>query len=193
VHPGDETMNDPLEQILQHAAPGQNSEAALRARVYEQTVRTLRRRRRVRKLVVAGCLGVCFAAGMAVMALGRHVFPDDREPKPVVAMVPQPRAWAKPGPVFPAATAKIAPSTPSTPSALSREWQAFDTKKPQFFLQAGNSYLLERQDISSALRCYRQAFANATDEELADSPDDNWLVVALKQTRRKELADARNR
>jgi hypothetical protein len=52
--------------------------------------------------------------------------------------------------------------------------------------KAGDLYLEQANDYAAALRCYSQAFNAAGPEALEFSPDDNWLVMAIKTARRKE-------
>jgi hypothetical protein len=53
------------------------------------------------------------------------------------------------------------------------------------FRRAGDRYLLGA-DESAALRCYRLALDSASDRDLIISPDDNWLLIALKKARQEE-------
>ncbi len=79
------------------------------------------------------------------------------------------------------------PLEPLPPVAL--EWQAFDSRSNRaaaYFL-AGNKYLEASNDLESALRCYSQALDACTEAELEIAPEDNWLVVSLKNARRKEI------
>jgi hypothetical protein len=57
-------------------------------------------------------------------------------------------------------------------------------------LAAGDRYLNEAGDPEAALRCYRRALDAASDEQTRFSPDDNWLVMALKNAREKEARHA---
>ena len=58
------------------------------------------------------------------------------------------------------------------------------------FFEVARRYLEEQHDLDSALRCYSQALDAAPRETLAIRPEDNWLVMALKQARQKENNDA---
>jgi hypothetical protein len=70
------------------------------------------------------------------------------------------------------------------------EWNAFDVEddhmRGRLYLQAGNRYLDELQDVESALRCYQQAFHYCEARDLELDANDNWLVESLKRNRRKE-------
>ena len=62
-------------------------------------------------------------------------------------------------------------------------------KQAVYLLQAGNSYY-EEDDCESALRCYALYLNVAGPEVLAITDTDNWLLVALKNARRKENVNA---
>jgi hypothetical protein len=70
------------------------------------------------------------------------------------------------------------------------EWRAFDARDDQerarLYFRAGDLYLDAEQDIDAALRCYQQALRYSDARELEFDPRDNWLVMALKNDRRKE-------
>jgi hypothetical protein len=171
-------VNDPWEELL--LPPEQPDSSALRQTLLAQTVRLLPRRRRWRLLAAAGSLAACFLLGMLAMWLMRPA-PADR---PTVAEEKRPAPEAPPA---------KAPLTRGT--AMVREWQAFDSKgkeRAALFARAGAQYLHEDQDPDAALRCYRQALAAATPDDLEVRPEDDWLVMALKTARKQENADAKN-
>jgi hypothetical protein len=67
------------------------------------------------------------------------------------------------------------------------EWRALDSTEPRpdLFRQAGDQYLAD-DDLESAMRCYRGALENASEEDLQISPNDNWLFIELKKAKQKE-------
>jgi hypothetical protein len=73
------------------------------------------------------------------------------------------------------------------------EWQAFDSRerRTEQYLRAGAEYLKEESDPQSALRCYRQALDAGSDADLVVRPDDDWLLMAIKDARKKEKSDAK--
>jgi hypothetical protein len=171
-------VNDPWEELLLPFE--QPDSSALRQALLAQTVRLLPRRRRWRVLAAAGALAACFVLGMLTMWQLRPA-PADR---PTVAEEKQPALQAPP---------PKAPLTRGT--ALVREWQAFDSKgkeRAALFTQAGAQYLHDDHNPDAALRCYRQALAAATPDELEVRPEDDWLVMALKTARKQEIVDAKN-
>jgi hypothetical protein len=56
--------------------------------------------------------------------------------------------------------------------------------------QAGDRYLHEDNDPEAALRCYTRALDAAPEEARKFSPDDNWLLMAIKNARDKETPHA---
>ena len=82
-------------------------------------------------------------------------------------------------------------STPVSASTL--EWQALENEKPspKTYREAGDRYLAEGMDVASALRCYRRSLEQSPVEERESSTRDPWLLMALKDARRKEQIDAK--
>ncbi len=166
--------NDPLRQVL-----------------LARTTAALRRRRRLRRLGLAAALAACYLAGMLTVRLGMSPASTDR-PAAAVAKADRPAKKEAP-PVRPAPRQREAPAE-AAPSALALEWQALDSDDRRFELyrRAGDRYLEESNDVESALRCYRGAYAAASEKERAVSVHDNWLLMAVKQERLKEKRDAQN-
>jgi hypothetical protein len=54
------------------------------------------------------------------------------------------------------------------------------------YVQAGDRYLGEDGDVQSAVRCYGQALNLDDPAVLAIDPKDNWLLMAIKDARKKE-------
>ncbi len=171
---------DPLEGIL--APPSLPSDAeALRQKVYTQTSRVLRRRRRVRQFAYAAALLMSFAMGAGVMRMTARTDSGER------GGVSPPMARTNQG--------ADAPRSPAPDeSALAREWDAFDSidQRGELYRQAGDRYMEEESDLQSALRCYANALDNDPKQTQAISPDDNWLLMAIKNARQKEKDHAKN-
>ncbi len=51
--------------------------------------------------------------------------------------------------------------------------------------------MTEEIDPQSALRCYSNALDNGTEQDLAISSEDNWLLMAIKDARLKERNHAK--
>jgi len=172
-------MNDPLEEFLASDF-SDTTPPNLRQAVLATTTRVLRRRRLARRLAWATALAACFLAGMGTMLLWQTLEPSERQVQRSPAndhlSAKQPEKTATP------------PTNPEPPlSLVDLEWRAFDSRdnRAALFFEVAKRYLVERQDYDSALRCYSQALDAAPKEELAVRPDDNWLVMALKEARQK--------
>lgn len=168
---------DPLDGLLRPPAMPPDAEA-MQERVYERTIRVLRRRRHLRRAALGAALAASFALGFLVMRLTVHPKTPDLPARSVSEGEPQP---APPAP---------APDEP----ALVREWHAFDSdnQRSELYRQAGDSYMTEENDPQSALRCYANSLDHGTEQDRAISTDDNWLLMAIKDARQKEKGHAKN-
>ncbi len=169
---------DPLDGLL---APSPSSEnEGLRQSVYSQTQGVIRGRRRWRRGVYAVSLFVAFLVGAGAMRLnlpGRNANKDD-----------SPNTDAK-------TTAERKPEArveEAETTALKAEWTAFDSDehRAELYRKAGDRYMKEENDLSSALRSYGNALDSSTEQDLAISTEDNWLLMAIKDARLKEKKDA---
>jgi hypothetical protein len=152
--------------------PNQSLKSAMR----ERTTRVLRRRRRARQLGVVGVAAACYLAGLATMwlFLPRQVTKGDT-PAPTL-IVADAGKLSEP---------EIKP--PLRPELYEFEAQtAPPAERAAQLKKAGDLYLEQAHDYASALRCYGQAFDAGGPQALEYSPDDNWLVVSIKNARRKE-------
>jgi hypothetical protein len=171
-------MSDPLDEFLGRSFSCEANES-MQLALRERTSRVLRRRRRLKKLTLAGAMAACFLAGMATMyGLLPRVAARNEPARPVVDVVAKKND---------AVTAE----TP-LPNALIVELQAraHNAERVARLRRAADLYLLEEQDYAAALRCYAQALNEADAQTLEISPDDTWLEMALKDARRKEKARA---
>jgi len=174
---------DPIEAMLR--PPSQPDSDTLRKSVYAQTIRVLRRRRRLRQFAYAASLLLSFAAGAGVMQLtisgerGRVSAPSaqttSESPQEALGALTRPRSPAP------------------DDSALDAEWIAFDStdRRSELYRKAGDRYAKDENDLQSALRCYSNALDDGTEQDLAISPDDNWLLMAIKDARQKEKNHAK--
>jgi hypothetical protein len=147
----------------------------LRSRLLVQTLRLLRWLRWRQRLALAAALAACYLAGVWTVY--------------AVRPAPQPASVAE--------AARQEPPTPHSsprPAARALEWQALDGKgpAPDLYRQAGSQYLSDEVDPRSAARCYGQALDQGGDEDLTISPTDDWLLIAIKQARRKERIHAKH-
>jgi hypothetical protein len=155
---------DPLDDLL---GPPPDREFPLREALREQTGRSIRRRRWRRRLALAAAAALFFVAGMGVMAWLR--------PPPE----PEAPAVAKVEPAKQEAEEKKAPA-PVDPRELPPE------KKAEILFAAGEKFLHEAKDYDAALRCYQRGLETADARMLDVSPEDDWLIMALKLDRTKE-------
>jgi hypothetical protein len=187
-NPKSEVMNeqrplepDPLTQWLAVSRSPQTGVDALRQSVLHRTTRVLRQRRWLRRGAVVLALSACFAAGAATT---RVLTPP---PSVVTVVVKEPAEPALPVPqVEP-------PQLEKEPTAIAMEWDALDhpEKKVESYRRAGDRYLSESNDVQAAVRCYKQMLDAGTEKDWIISPDDNWLLMALKEARQKEKLDAK--
>jgi hypothetical protein len=168
---------DPIEAMLRPPPPPDNE--ALRQTVYTHTQRVLYRRRRLRQFAYAASLLLSFTVGAGTMQLmTRPALTDSGE-----------RGASPPCSSESAQQGADAPRSPtSEDSALDAEWVAFDSTdhRSELYRQAGDRYIKDESDLQSALRCYSNALDNGSEQDLAISPDDNWLLMAIKDARQKE-------
>jgi len=174
-------LPDPLLEFLMPPALPNSSE--LRQSLRQKTSGLVRRRRYARRLAIAASLAACLLLTLAALYVIDQ-FRDQTAPVlPNVVEIPKP--------VDAPAVENIekVETTELVESPVALEWRAFDdqTDRATAYFLAGNKYLEASQDMESALRCYAQALDACRPEQLEIVPDDNWLVIALKNSRRKEL------
>jgi hypothetical protein len=152
-------------------------DAALQQRLFRQTVRIIRRRLRLKRAGLAAAFAACYLAGAVTVYL-LHSPPPART---VIVKIKDSPA------TLPAEAAK------ASLSALVLENQALDSVQPQpeLYRLAGDRYVAESGDLQSALRCYRQALDESSEQDLQVKPEDNWLLIALKEARQKEKENAK--
>ena len=174
---------DPLDDLLR---PAVATDAGLpfRGRLLNQTIRSLRGRRRRRVVAWAAALAACYVAGVLTVY---WLVPPRIERIEIVRSVPTPE------PTAPMAVKTAAPDAKPV-SAVAMEWKAFDADqhRPELYRKAGDRYLSEDADPASALRCYGQSLNGASDKDLAISPNDDYLLMLVKNARQKEKDHAKN-
>jgi hypothetical protein len=180
---------DPVEQFLA-SLPVSAPDPAFRQELLRETLTTMRRQRWRRRAAVVGALAASFLAGTICM----HFWPVRT---PDVAQQEQASGPAGPSkktapqivPAPPEATVAPIPGG----GALAMEWNAFDERdqREKLYRQAGDLYVQENQDYEAALRCYAQALDSNANQDMTINADDNWLVMALKEARRKEQSHAK--
>jgi hypothetical protein len=174
---------DPLEGMLRPPSP--THDETLRQVVYTQTRRVLHRRRRLRQFAYAAGLLVSFVLGASVIRMTNS---GER------GRVSAPRAQTASESANESLGALTRPRSPTPDdSALAREWIAFDSndQRAERYRVAGDHYMTDENDPQSALRCYGNALDNGSEQDLAISTDDNWLLMAIKDARQKEKNHAK--
>ena len=172
---------DPCDRLLAPiSCPGDSAD--LRQTLLRRTARVLRRRRLVRRVGLSAALAACYAAGVLTMYLAR---PSAAVPDPMVVFESTPEREILPPPLEIRET---------VPAPMVEDWaaRAVAQDRSQLYRRAGDRYLQEENDPESALRCYKQALDAASPAETSISPDDNWLLMALKDAREKEKRHAKN-
>ncbi len=177
---------DPIEAMLR--PPSRPDSDTLRESVYAQTMRVLRRRRRLRQFAYAASFLLSFAAGAGVMRMTART--DSSGQVEIGAR----RARGVSPLISPSQLGADAPRSPTPEdSALDEEWIAFDSadRRSELYRKAGDRYIKDENDLQSALRCYSNSLDDGTEQNLAISSDDNWLLMAIKDARQKEKNHAK--
>jgi hypothetical protein len=175
-------MNDPEEflNLRIRTVP----DAALQQRLRGETTRVLRRRRRAKQVGYGAALVLCYAAGLATMRLWIPKLPV-AVPLEIVESAPVPAA------VQVVASVPLE-NDPDVPAVVIERVAAaaHADRRAQLYHRAGDRYLENDNDLSSALRCYSLALDYTTESDLAIMPDDNWLLMNLKKARQEEKRHA---
>lgn len=155
-------MTDPLETLL-----GPRPVPAPPLAVFAATLRGLRARRRRQRLAQTACLLASCAAGLL---LGVALAPDEPAGRP-----------SRPAP---AQAVVLAP-----PRGVDLEWQALEASAPAesapLYRGAADRYL-EEGDPENAVRTYGHALSQGGPADLELSPEDSFLLMAIKHARKKE-------
>lgn len=157
--------------------------AVLRERLLADTTRiVIGNARRPRWNRIAGW-GLAYAAGLATAWFTLDNWQQPQQAAPRIAVVQEtkdtPTPTMNPTPTAPAPTRRVTPELLRYRVATApREVQM------QLLKQAGDLYLRERNDLRSAVECYRQVLElSDRPEQLAVLPEDTWLLAELKNAR----------
>ncbi len=168
----DTPERDPLDELL--APPGPVDAAALRQSLLAETARRLTRRRWLRRTALAAALAACYAAGLLTTHLLAPATPARDTSAPVVR---EQNDTPPPAPVA------VAPPRPEGEHPAERAAR---------LREAGDRYLNEQGDPEAALNCYSKSLSAGTADDAKFSPDDSWLLMAIKNAREKETRHANN-
>lgn len=155
-------MRDPLDLLT---PPTAGLEPATKRRILDATLRELHRQRRHSRVRATAAL-----AALAAVLLLFALIP------PPPCLVTRPRGVVADEPV-------VEPT-----SAIALEWQALDRPEQakQAYRRAGERYV-EEGDFVGAVRSYGGAMDAGTAEDLETSPGDDYLLMAIKLARKKEM------
>jgi hypothetical protein len=165
-------MNTPDELDALLAPPQVPADSQLRQRLRDETARRLRPRRTLQVAIIAAALGGCYAAGAGTVWALRST--------PAPAVVEAPRNDM---PVW-----RELEQSPQQIELAAEQSDGIDSAK--LYLAAARKFARERGDWTAALRCYRNALDMSPEAETMVDPDnDDWLMTALKLSRREEIAN----
>jgi hypothetical protein len=139
---------------------------ALRDAVLSSTTRTIRNRRRMRRVGMAAALMACYLGGVATMSFWHadrsvtvvtNTSPSEAEPVARKAMRLEDDLIATP------------------PAARLTQYERL--------CRTGDEQLQKHDDIQAAIRSYKKALQLASADQRSIAPDhDTWLMMALKQS-----------
>ena len=168
------TERDLCDDLLAPLAPPSDL-TPLREQILRRTTRRLRWHRRLRRMALVAALAACWAGGMLTM---RWLSPPAPSAPPATVQT-QARS----------VETRVEPAT--TPSAIVLEKKAIDSRQADLSRVAGDVYLNQEHDPLSAVRCYGRALDAAPQQAVVVSTDDEWLLMAIKDARKKEKRDAK--
>jgi hypothetical protein len=168
-------MTDDLDALLRpRPAP---ADTAVKEALFRRAAGVLAWRRRLRRAATAAVWGLVFAAGVGV---GWYVKP---EPPPFTPVIPVVVTVPVPVPIPPG----VSPGETGLLGAADLELEAEKAidraASARLYRQAGDKYLAELNDISSATRCYALYLAEAGRSGLGVTADDSWLLIRIKVSR----------
>jgi hypothetical protein len=178
-------LPDPLDELLRPDLPVVAA-PVWRESLLARTTRTLRWRRRGRRLAILAALAACYVAGLVSMRLLRAE-PAVEVRKEIVYVTEEKKPESPPE--------RVTPPVPERPlTALALEWQAAEDpdRGAELNRRAGDRYFAEENDLASAVRCYKRFLSACPETELEVAPQDNWLLVTLKNARLEEKRHAKN-
>lgn len=172
----DDSQKDPLEVVL--GGKGKIfGDDRLRQAVLAGTLCVIRRRRRLKRCVMAATLLGCYLAGIATVVSWRSGTADMSMPS--IGQIPANKR-----------TTPDASGSQSSELAALQAYKTSSTHLSQFeaLRLAGDRYLREPEKLQLAVRAYSRALKYASAEQQAISPEhDTWLLMALKDAQSKEI------
>jgi len=157
-------MSDPCDFLTPSPPPA--DDRGLRRRLLDRTLAVVRRRRLLRRAAWAAAFAACYAAGVLTTHWLR---PAPQTPVVVGIEFPQPQ-----------------PPKDERPEPPPR------TDPARALVRAADHLLTEEGDPLAALHGYTKALDEGGPDALAVSTDDSFLMMAIKDARKKEKRDAKN-
>ena len=163
-------MSDPCDFLTPRVVGAEAPE--LRRRLLDGTLGLLRRRRWLRRAGVAAVLAVCYGAGALTMHWLRPTVPVAANDRPQQSRPVDPVDASRP-------PERPAPSRP-------------DPDPVRVLVKAADHVLVDQADPLTALHGYTKALDEGGDAALAISTDDSFLMMAIKDARKREKVHAKN-
>ena len=196
---GDEEQGllDELSMASAEVFDGPEAPDDFREAVWEHTARSIRRRGRMRRFTMASAaLAAAYAMGIATMFAWSSQTPRDAETAAAIHQA-APEEPDRPAPAMAEREpGELVPKTLlSDREALARRLgEASTDERARLLKRAGDRYLNEWGDVELASKCYRSLLdGTPLDKRTIVEPEDNWLLVSLKQDRQKEIRHERTR
>lgn len=161
----------------------------LRLPLLTRTARVVRRRRVIRRLGLAAGLAGCYLAG--IVTVWGWVAASIPRDSTVIEQHAAPEAKPDEG-SLPAPERPRSPEVPRPRPAQLGDGRQVVAARADFgqIRRVSDRYLYEEGDIVKALHYYTRALDQASPEEREISPEtDSWLLMALKEARKKERSD----
>ncbi len=147
----------------------------LRGVVFAKTIGVVRFRRRLKRCALAASLLGCYLAGMATTGIWRPTGDGRLQPsrEPVATSQEPPSSLA---------------SSPRPVGVAGRRVAPEEMSRAELLRRSADRRLLEHGDVKLAVRGYEHFLDLSSAEQRAiSSREDNWLLMALKDARSKEM------
>lgn len=160
---------DDLDDLLS-PSPGPD-ENARREAVWHQSYRVLRRRKLARDVIRVGTYVLILTVGAGLgWSLKTTIPPSPSEPQLAHNETAPPPVPDRP---------------PRSPRELELDAERTDDLRlsAELYREAGDRFLEQGNDVTSALRCYRQYLALLGEQRPEVAVSDSWLLISLKRAR----------
>jgi hypothetical protein len=150
----------------------------LRGVVFARTIGVIRFRRRLKRCALAASLLGCYLGGMVTAGIWRPTGDARHQPSTEQMATSQ----EPPSPV-------VAAQVPGSAGSAERQVVAAKASCAEVLRRSADRHLFEDGDVKSAVRNYGRLLnlPSAEQQSVMSSRQDNWLLVALKDARSKEM------